>query len=40
MQGIAINGAVHRHGGDAELPAAAQDPERDLAAVGDQELAD
>ena len=29
---------MHRHGGDAELLAGAQNSERDLAAVGDEDL--
>ena len=40
MQGVAIHRAVHGHGGNAQLPAGAQDPEGDLATVGDQQLAD
>src|SRR2546421_5929081 len=35
-----VRGGVHRHGLDAELPAGAQDPQRDLAAVGDDDLLD
>ena len=31
---------VNRHGGDAHLLAGADDPKRDLAAVGDQDLAE
>ena len=40
VQRVLINGAVHRHGGDAELAAAPNDPEGNLAAVGDQHFAD
>ena len=40
VQSVLINGAVHRHGGDAELAAASNDPEGNLAAVGDQHFAD
>ncbi len=40
MQGVAVHGAVNRHGGNAEFPTGAQDAEGDLAAVGDQHFAD
>src|SRR5256884_1068040 len=35
-----VGGGVHGHGLDAELPAGTQDPQRDLAAVGDDDLLD
>src|SRR2546430_14413742 len=35
-----VGGGVHRRVLDAELPAGAQDPQRDLAAVGDDDLLD
>ena len=35
---VGVGGRVHRDGGDAQLPAGAQDAQRDLAAVGDQDL--
>ena len=40
VQGVAVHGAVHRHRGNAQLPTAAQDSQSDLAAIGDQQLAD
>ena len=36
MHGVGIGGRMHRDGADAHLAAGAMDPERDLAAVGDQ----
>ena len=38
MHGVAVGGRVDRDGGDAEFLAGAEDAERDLAAVGDQDL--
>src|SRR5581483_2202897 len=38
MHGVGVGGRVDRHGGDAQFLAGAQDAERDLAAVGDQDL--
>ena len=38
VHGIGIGRGVHGDGGDADLLAGALDPERDLAAVGDQHL--
>ena len=38
MHGVAVGGRMHRHGLDAHLAAGAMDAERDLAAVGDQDL--
>jgi hypothetical protein len=38
VHGVAIRLGVHRHGGDAHLLARAVDAQRDLAAVGDQDL--
>ena len=38
VHGVGVGGRVHRHGLDAELLAGAQHPERDLAAVGDQDF--
>ncbi len=35
---VTIGGGVHRHGLDAELAAGAQDAQRDLATVGDEDL--
>ena len=35
---MAIGLAVHGHRGDAEIPAGADHPDRDLATVGDQDL--
>ena len=40
MQSVFIHRAVNRHGGNAELAAASNDPEGNLAAVGDQHFAD
>ena len=40
MERVFINRAVDGHGGDAEFAAAAQDPEGNFAAVGDQHFAD
>ena len=40
MKRVFIDRAVNGHGGDAEFAAAAQDPEGDFAAVGDQHFAD
>ena len=38
VQGVAVEVGVHGDGGDAELPAGADDPDGDLAPVGDQDL--
>ena len=38
MHGVGVGGGVHGDGGDAELAAGALDAQRDLAAVGDQDL--
>ena len=38
VHGVGVGRRVHGDGGDADLLAGAQDPERDLAAVGDQHL--
>ena len=38
MHGVAVGGRVDRDGLDAELLAGAQDAERDLAAVGDEDF--
>ena len=38
MHGVGVGGRMHRDGRDAELLAGAQHPERDLAAVGDQDF--
>ncbi len=38
MHRVGVGGRVHRDGGDAELLAGAQDAQRDLAAVGDQDF--
>ena len=38
MHGVRVGGRMHRHGRDAELLAGAQHPQRDLAAIGDQDL--
>ena len=38
MHRVGIGGRMHRDGRDAELLAGAQDAQRDLAAVGDQDL--
>ena len=40
MHGVAVGRRVHRDGGDPEFLAGAKDAERDLAAVGDQDLAE
>ena len=40
MQCVLVDRAVHSHGGDAQFPAGAKDPEGDLAPVGDQQFAD
>jgi hypothetical protein len=37
---VAVRVGEHRHGGDPQPVAGAQHPARDLAAVGDQQLAD
>jgi hypothetical protein len=39
-QGVAVRFAVGDHGGQAEVPAGAQDANGDLAPVGDENLAD
>ena len=38
MHRVGVGGRMHRDGRDAELLAGAQHPERDLAAIGDQDL--
>ena len=38
MHGIGVGGGMHRDRGDAEFLAGAEDPEGDLAAIGDQDL--
>ena len=38
MHGVGVGRGMHRDRRDADLPAGAQHPERDLAAVGDQHL--
>ena len=38
MHGVGVRGGMHRDGGDAEFLARAQDAERDLAAIGYQNL--
>ena len=38
VHGVVVGGRMHGHGGDAELLASAQNSERDLAAVGDEDL--
>ena len=38
VHGIGVGRRVHGHRGDADFLAGAQDPERDLPAVGDQDL--
>ena len=38
VHGVGVGGRMHRDGGDAEFLAGAQDAQRDLAAVGDQDL--
>ncbi len=38
MHGVRIRGRVHGDGLDAELLAGAQHPQRDLAAIGNQDL--
>ena len=38
MHGVGVGGRMHRDGRDAELLAGAQHAERDLAAIGDQDL--
>ena len=38
MEGVAVEVGVHGHGGDAELLAGTDDPDGDLAPVGDQDL--
>ena len=38
MHGVGVGGGMHRDGRDAELLAGAQHPERDLAAIGDQDF--
>ena len=40
VEGIAVEVGVDRDGGDAELPASADDPDGDLAPVGDHDLAE
>ena len=38
MHGVGVGGGMHRDGRDAELLARAQDAQRDLAAIGDQDF--
>ncbi len=38
MHGVGVGGGMHRDGGDAELLAGAQHAQRDLAAIGDEDL--
>ena len=38
MHGVGVGGGMHRHRRDAELLAGAQDAQRDLAAVGDEDF--
>src|SRR3954451_11606033 len=38
MHGVAVGGRMHSHGLDAHLAAGTMDAERDLAAIGDQDL--
>ena len=38
MHGVGVGGRMHGDGGDAQLLAGALDAQRDLAAVGDQDL--
>ena len=38
MHGVGVGGRMHRDGGDAELLAGAQDAQRDLAAIGYEDL--
>ena len=38
MHGVGVGGGMHGDGGDAELLGGAQDAQRDLAAVGDEDL--
>ena len=38
MHGVGVGGGMHRDGADAHLAAGAMDAQRDLAAVGDQDL--
>jgi hypothetical protein len=38
MHGVGVGGGVHRDSRDAELLTGAQHPERDLAAVGDEDF--
>ena len=38
MHGVGVGGGMHRHGRDAEFLAGAQHPQRDLAAIGDQDF--
>ena len=40
MEGIAVDGAVDRHGGNSQFAATAQDSKCDFATVGDQQFAD
>ena len=40
VHGVGVGGGMHRHRPDSELLGGAQDPKRDLAAVGDQQLVD
>ena len=40
MHGVGVGGRMDRHGGDAQLLAGAQHPEGDLAAIGDEDLAE
>jgi hypothetical protein len=38
VHGVGIGGGVHRNGGNAEFLAGAQHAQRDLAAIGDEDL--
>jgi len=38
VQSIAIEFGIHRHGGDTHLAGGPDDPDSDLATVGDQDL--
>ncbi len=40
MHGVGVGGGVDGDGGDAQFLAGAQDPEGDLAAIGNQNLAE
>src|SRR5262245_65924165 len=38
VHGVIVGGRVHRYGGNAKLLAGAQDAQRNLSAIGDQDL--